>query len=227
MKKLGVGHYAAKLIHSYLTSRKSRVKIKGAYSAWIAVKTGIGEGSVLGPLVFILTIVCCSMVLYKTIARLKEISITAAIDNKPTYTAQVNLSSVEFADDVTGVTVCDTEDQVQTSLQIMAKEYNDYFQSNGLKINVLKSEHIVFGHPRSKVIKIDGRDEAGQVKLLGLTVSNHYKFDTHVDLITEKMSSRNGQIAKIAGIAGQDTLKMLASATVLSIATYGSYTYCL
>ena len=56
-------------------------------------------------------------------------------------------------------------------------------------------------------------------------MSIHYKFDTHVDLITEKISSRNGQLANIAGIAGQDTLKMLASATVLSIATYGAAIY--
>ena len=67
------------------------------------------------------------MVLHRTIARLKESSVTAAIDDKPKYQAQVKLSSVEFADDVTGVTVCDTEDQIQTSLQIMAKEYSDYF----------------------------------------------------------------------------------------------------
>ena len=85
------------------------------------------------------------MVLHRTIARLKESSITAAIDEKPKYQAQIKLSSV---DDVNGVTVCDTEDQIQTSLKIMAKEYSDYFSSNGLKINVSKSEHIVFGHPR-------------------------------------------------------------------------------
>ena len=53
LKRMGVGELAVKLIFSYLTCRKSRVKVKGLYSAWIAVKTGIGEGSVLGPLIFI------------------------------------------------------------------------------------------------------------------------------------------------------------------------------
>ena len=53
LKRMGVGEFAVKLIFSYLTCRKSRVKVKGLYSAWIAVKTGIGEGSVLGPLIFI------------------------------------------------------------------------------------------------------------------------------------------------------------------------------
>ena len=225
LKEFGVGHYAAKLIHSYLSSRKSRVKVRGAYSAWIAVKTGIGEGSVLGPLVFILTIVCCSIVLYRTIDKLHQMSITAKLDNSTTYEAEVNLSSIEFADDVTGVTVCDTEDQVEKSLQIMAKEYAEYFSANGLKINVLKSEHIIFGHPRKKQIFIDGRCEAEHVKLLGLTVSKHYKFDAHVDKITEKMAKRNGQISNLVGIAGKDTLKMLAVATVQSVAMYGASVY--
>ena len=225
LKQLGVGDFAAKLIHSYLTSRKSRVKIKGMYSAWIQVKTGIGEGSVLGPLIFILTIVCCSIVLYRAIERLKTLSIEAKIDDHPKYSSEVSLSSVKFADDVTGVTVCDTEDQVQKSLQILAQEYTKYFSSNGLKINVLKSEHIIFGHPRKKVIYVDGRKEADKVKLLGLTVSKDYKFDAHVDLTTEKISKRNGQLSKLVGIAGKETMKMLAESTILSVASYGSAVY--
>ena len=97
-----------------------------------------------------------------------------------------------------------------------------YFSSNGLKINVLKSEHIIFGHPRTKKVVIEGRVEAEKVKLLGITVSNHYKFDAHVDAITEKIARRNGQLN---GIAGVDTMKMLASATILSVASYGSFVY--
>ena len=127
LKQLGVGEYAAKLIHSYLTSRKSRVKIKGAYSAWICVKTGIGEVSVLGPLIFILTIVCCFIVLFRVAERLETMKLEAEVDNAITYEAEVTISSVEFADDVTGVTVCDTEQQVETSLQIMADEYAKCF----------------------------------------------------------------------------------------------------
>ena len=68
LKRLGIGEFAAKLLHSYLTSRKSKTKIKGAYSAWIEVKTGIGEGSVLGPQIFILTIVCCMVVFCRVAA---------------------------------------------------------------------------------------------------------------------------------------------------------------
>ena len=160
LQKLGVGRLAAKLIHSYLTSRKSRVKVKGVYSAWIEVKTGIGEGSVLGPLIFILTIVCCSVVLVKTVNRLNQQSVLAEVNAPPNSKAKISLSSVEFAEDCSGVAICETEDQVQKSLQIMAQEYEAYFQAHGLKINVSKSEHIVIGQPRTKQIMVDGRVEA-------------------------------------------------------------------
>ena len=224
LKMMGVGEYATKLLFSYLTSRQSRVKVKGVYSAWVKVKTGIGEGSVLGPLVFILTIFCCIIVLHRVIKRLGQQSITAKIDDGK-YDTEVSLSSTEFADDVTGLAVTDTEQQLQHVLQVMAEEYQKYFSSHGLKINVTKSEHLVIGSPRRMTIMIDGRKEADSVKLLGLTVDKHYKFDKHVDIITEKMSRRNGQLSKLAGQADEQTMQMLATSTIQSIATYGAHVY--
>ena len=226
LMELGVGPYAAKLLHTYLTSRKSRTKVKGVYSAWINVRTGIGEGSVLGPLIFILTIVCCTMVLHRAAQRLKSLNYTAEVQRDTTVTkSQIILSSAEFADDVTGLTVCQTEDQVAMSLTIMMEEYEKYFSAHGLKINVSKCEHMVIGGQRTRQIIINGRVEAQSVKLLGLTFTNHYKFDKHVDTVVEKMARRNGELAKLSGLADQQTMKMLANATVLSIASFGSHVY--
>ena len=41
-----------KMIYSYLTSRKQRVKIKSTYSSWLDVTSRLPQGSVLGPLLF-------------------------------------------------------------------------------------------------------------------------------------------------------------------------------
>ena len=88
--------------------------------------------------------------MHSVVERLKTMSLEAKIDDSVSQSAQVNLSLVKFADDVTGVTVCDNEHQVQKSLELMAQEYKKCFAANGLKINVLKSEHIVFLHFQEK-----------------------------------------------------------------------------
>ena len=40
------------MIYCYLTSKKQRVKIKSTYSSWLDIKSGVPQGSVLGPLLF-------------------------------------------------------------------------------------------------------------------------------------------------------------------------------
>ena len=130
-------------------------------------------------------------------------------------TRLIELSEVEFTDDVTGLAICDTEQQVLQALQVMADEYEKYFSANGLKINITKFEHIVIGSPCTMKIVVDGREEVKSVKLLGLTFDNTYSFTQHVDTVLRKMTAR-----KIANIADENTTRMVAMAIVLFVANY-------
>ena len=48
----GFDKSSLKLIHSYLSNKKQRVKINDRYSSWSEIFFGVPQGSILGPLLF-------------------------------------------------------------------------------------------------------------------------------------------------------------------------------
>ena len=50
----GFNKNALSLIHSYLKNRWQRVKINNSFSSWFELLTGVPQGSILGPLLFII-----------------------------------------------------------------------------------------------------------------------------------------------------------------------------
>ena len=48
----GKSMQSLKLLYSYLTNRKQRVKINNSFSDWFEIIVGVPQGSVFGPLLF-------------------------------------------------------------------------------------------------------------------------------------------------------------------------------
>ena len=56
LKNNGINGNALQLIESFLHNRRQRVVLNGQSSSWLSIRAGVSQGSVLGPLFFLIYI---------------------------------------------------------------------------------------------------------------------------------------------------------------------------
>ena len=218
LRMLGCSDSFCRLIMSYMSGRTNSVKIKQYVSVPRQVPTGVGEGSVLGPLVFLILILEVTLVQQIVRDRLKS--------EHEEIARKVELHSVQFADDCTNVIITEDEWQMEVVMKLCSQEYHRYFSSQGMKLNVSKEEHICHAYMPSARVKpggviVDGRPEALKVKLLGMTVDRDYSFTTHVGKVIAAASYKLSHVSKVAKYLDDKTLKEVTRSLVLSVLYWG------
>jgi len=125
----GISGLTLKWISSFLTGRTQAVVFRGATSAYTTVTHGVPQGSVLGPLLFLLY----------------TADVTAVAGR---HNVSVHVHS--YADDTQLYTSCFAVDGPASAVQLLRciDDISQWMASNRLKLNVDKTQFIWLGSPR-------------------------------------------------------------------------------
>ena len=202
LKKYGIRGPAHEWFKSYLTDRLQFVSILGFDSDKLPIKHGVPQGSVLGPLLFLIYIN----------------DLHHSIKNSKTYL---------FADDTNLLHVKNNLNQLQKEMNADLKSLCAWLLANKISLNKTKTEMIFFKKPNTtipfNIIKINGMQlyPSKNVKYLGLYLDEHLNGSAHINNLIPKLRRANGMLSKIRHYTSKDQVKSIYHAIFASHMTYG------
>ena len=177
--------------------------MNGYDSDKLIIKHGVPQGSVLGPLLFLVYI----NDLHKSI---KYCTVR------------------HFADDTNLLISSNSPKQLQSYLNSDLKCLCKWLRANKICLNTSKTELLIFRHPNKKPnyefkIKMNGKKlyPSKFVKYLGVLIDSHLNFSFHINSISTRLSRAIGMLEKIRYYVMKDTLRSIYFGMFSSILTYG------
>ena len=163
--------------HSYLTDRQQRVVLNGICSDWLPVTSGVPQGSMLGPLLFL---VYC---------------------NDAQYYIQENSTLALFADDSKLFRSLDVSSciiSLQQDLNSLQKWNIDMkMQFNTKKCKVMHVSRKKLKTQTSYYLAGQQLEQVTHVTDLGVTVSNDLSWSKHIEITAAKANKTLGLIKRI------------------------------
>ena len=214
----GIRGVAWNLMKSYLNNRRQYVYFdQSTFSDLDTISFGVPQGSVLGPLLFIIyinDIIYCQCTC-DSVHCINPDCITALF--------------ILFADDCNiFIDDKDTNAAYHRANDVLSG-LKSYIDANYLHINIKKTKYISFRPPRSQPsteevsLCYDGIDiqQVQSIKFLGVIIEDTLSWQTHIDSVCRKISQVTGIMYQLSKSAPKSMLVSIFNALIQSNLSYG------
>ena len=203
LEHYGIRNVALDWFKSYLTRRKQFVHINGENSETKSITCGVPQGSVLGPLLFLLY-----------------------INDLPNISKK--LKFFLFADDTNIYYESDNLSKLEKTVNKELEKLHEWLCLNRLSLNITKTNFVIFhatNKPMNNVVTIlinkHAIDEVKYVKYLGILIDSQLTFKNQIDELTKKISRAVGVLYKLCPYVTPKILTSVYYAIVYPFLLYG------
>ena len=193
---------------SYLESRQQTIDSGQGMSIRSLIRSGVPQGSILGPILFLLFINDLPLLLKHCQADF-------------------------FADDATAHTSNQDIETINTELQSDFSIAVSWSKQNKLPINYDKTTYMILGSKKRVQdehqldLRADNRtiDKVSTQRLLGIFIDDHLSWTTHIDHLCSTLSSKISLLRQISAYVPQDIQKLYYQSYIVPLLDYGCNTW--
>ena len=208
IKTFGVEGELYELIHSFLSNRYQRVTINGQSSNWCHVKAGVPQGSILGPLFFLMY-----------------------INDLPD---ELKTTPKLFADDTAIFSIVHSQNQTANDLNHDLEKISNWAKKWKMEFNPdpdKPAQEIIFSRKTNKdnhsdiFYKTNPIKQTSSLKHLGIVLDERLNFKTHIQNKISKAMTGVGIIKKLSSLLPRKSLLTIYKSFVRPHLDYGDVVY--
>lgn len=205
LKTYGFSNLALKLMQSYLSDRKQSVEYKSTLSDLSTIKTGVPQGSILGPLLFIIYV--------NDLASASDLFEPIMYADDTTLSANLRM-------------FINHENTLDNQINIELGKVNTWLKCNKLALNISKTKAMLF-HTRQRrveypVIRLDNHfiEFVDEFNFLGLHIDKYLSWKVHTNIVGKKVSKAVGILCRLKNILPAHALRAIYNSLMLPYFNY-------